>query len=208
MRRTLLVLVPFVVAANASGALSAQASAAAFNSTSPTGNTNLEGPQILTQELTFKTGVLKCTTMSLTGTMSGNSTSSIVLHPTYGGCKLAGQAATVTTTGCNYQFSALESGEPSVLASTSVVCKAGKAITVAKEGCTITIRPLTSISTTFSNVAGGWEQLEFASVGVVYAEAGFACASPGEHGGGKYFGWAELAGREDPGSARVEIFVM
>jgi hypothetical protein len=110
---------------------------------------------VLTAEGTGATFGTKSSIISVTckkeifsGTTNEKTVTSVTVHPTYKECKAEPFGnATVTTTGCNYILYAETTQHPKTPelggeetdSPVELECEAGKAITIAAPGCTITI---------------------------------------------------------------------
>ncbi|HEY2716181.1 MAG TPA: hypothetical protein VGI73_08170 [Solirubrobacterales bacterium] len=101
--RTLKVFAVAALAAVAiSGLVAASALAEAFHSESA--GTTWTGSQVTKNEFKTNVGTLKCSVVTLSGSMASTETVMFTVHPSYSGCTLAGLAVTVSTTSCNYTF--------------------------------------------------------------------------------------------------------
>jgi hypothetical protein len=210
MIRNLKIVALAAMAILAVSAVAAQAaSAAAYNSNSPTGNTNISGEQSTTNEFSVTTGIVKCSKAVFTGTQAGNEASSITVHPEYSGCKLAGIAATVTTTGCNYKFEKTGGNEAEGTSNkVAVVCETGKSITVSKEGCTVTVGSQSGLETVKITNSNPNVTVTANVAKIAYSESGATCSAPGSHTDGTYKGSVIEKGTEDGGSGLgVKIWV-
>lgn len=204
MIRNLKALGLAAMAVFAMSAVVAQAAQAEALFHSDSSSSFLEGSQVTTNEFSVTTGIVKCTTATFTGTVAAATTSTVRVHPTYTGCKLAGQKAEVVTTGCDYLFHATETdgSAEAILATVDVVCEAGKEITVSKEGCTVTVGSQSLNGITINNTNPGATSEKDVDVtanvtGITYVETGATCAGSGLHHTGTYKGTVTVKGYVD-----------
>jgi hypothetical protein len=102
--RKLKVLGVAMVAVFAVTAVAASAQAKTFHSEINT--TFLLGSQTEQNVFTTAAGTVKCSTATFTGEITGTSVETATVTPAYGTCKAFGQAATVTSSGCQYVLNA------------------------------------------------------------------------------------------------------
>jgi hypothetical protein len=115
-----------------SAVVASAASAAEFKSEAAT--TFIQGKQSTENVFTVNSRTVKCTGAEFTGKQEGTSVVNLNgIHPTYTGCTAFGLESTVTTTGCNYDFTASSATAGAV----KVNCEAGKNIVVNAAGVCI-----------------------------------------------------------------------
>jgi hypothetical protein len=107
-------------------------------------------------EDTFTVGAFNvhCLATVVSGTWAIKTPESMTLHPTYTGCKDSnGEAAAITTTGCNlvYWSEVLGTSDAKV----EVECEGTQVIKVAVTGCTMTIAKQANLGATYANGAVG-----------------------------------------------------
>jgi phosphate-selective porin len=209
MIRNVKTLALAVVAILAVSAMAAQAaSAAAFNSEAA--ETTLTGSQTTTNEFSVTSGIVKCSKAEFDGTQVGTTAEMVVVHPSYSGCKLAGIAATVNTTGCNYTFEKTTGNTTEgIIADVVIECEAGHDISVTKEGCTVTVpggQTLAHVKITNSSPETD-VTINATVAGITYEEIGAPCASPGHHTNGTYTGSATIEGINKATSVMTKIWV-
>jgi hypothetical protein len=193
-----------VVAVSALGASAAQAEPQYTCSTygcTATGS-NTKGSEVFTTEA----GKVECDSHFLVEKLNGKNedipaaTSTVTVTPTYTGCEAFGfLSATVTTTGCDYVFTATEKVSATVYRHhVNVVCEAGKSIKISAAGglCQAEIKAqneLTTVDTTNISEGGvGKLTVEPTVNGVAYTVTndGFGCPfnGTGNKTDGKYTG--------------------
>lgn len=107
-------------------------------------------------EDTFTVGAfdVKCKATVVSGTWAIKTPETMTLHPTYTGCKDSnGEAAAITTTGCNLVYWSEVLGTTD--AKVEVECEAKQVIKVAVTGCTMTIAGQSNPGATYANGAVG-----------------------------------------------------
>jgi hypothetical protein len=171
------------------------ASAATFHSESTP--TILTGEQESKNIFETNTGVkVECSTAHFEGTVVGTSVASVTVHPTYGSCLFGSEAATVTTTGCNYILSA-----EATSGNVQIECEGTNKISVATSACTLTIGAQTpGGSATYTNQGTGAGRsilVSANSTGITFTKDGNAllCAFAGSTG--KYTGTVLTKGYKD-----------
>jgi hypothetical protein len=141
-----------LVAALAMSAVVASAASAFYDSEVET--TTLSGKQGVENEFTTDVGTVKCKTATFSGTQKGAKVEGgftaemINVTPTYSECNLAGQAVSVTTTGCEYTFDPLETLETAdktkhIISKATVLCETGKEIIIKDKaglGCEVKVK--------------------------------------------------------------------
>jgi hypothetical protein len=167
--------------------------------------TSYEGSQVGTNVMTTTAGTIKCKKATFVGESFGiesggsNWTVEIIeLKPTYGECTAFGQAATVTTTGCRYEFNA--NGSLNQL----WACENGGIVVHVPAGnCKVTIpnQWFLLATTEYKNEGSGASRDVLATLdatgGISYTVdgPGTICGTAGSFGGeGKYTGSVTLKG--------------
>ncbi|HEX8753984.1 MAG TPA: hypothetical protein VF731_11265 [Solirubrobacterales bacterium] len=136
-------------------AVTAAQAAAASRFESSFEGPSLSGLQSTTNFLTFGTsGHLECTEAAFIGMTAGKIQESIVLHPVYAGCSLPPLgSATVSTTGCNYQFHAATGGDR--MGTMDILCEGTSKISIATSSCTFLLPSQTNLhGVSYQNEAG------------------------------------------------------
>jgi hypothetical protein len=135
-----------VLAMSSLAASAAQANFSSANYPATVSGSQIEGTitgaAVSKHEFTTKAGTVKCTTASFAGKSLAGTATELTLTPTYGGCTLAGIAATVNMNGCHYIFTVEKTTtENTVDLLTHVTCPVGGVITVSVTGsvCKVTI---------------------------------------------------------------------
>ena len=155
MKRTIQILLASAIAVIAMSAVASAASAATTPTVKTPGHTNatVQGSQIGNHTFTF--GSLReliCTTATFDGTLSGESSTTLEVSPTYETCTtkpILGISfnATVHMNGCTYLFHGVEGSEASPFAATvDLRCPAGQSVVLNIEGaanCTVTVPAFT-----------------------------------------------------------------
>jgi hypothetical protein len=173
-------------------ALSAMAAASAFATyDSEVATTTLSGSQTTTNVFTTNKGTVKCEVANFSGTQSGTEKSAgiftsatIKVHPTYEKCKAFGLNATVTTTGCDYEFATAVSKAATV----KILCEAGKEIIVngGLGTCVVKVKgqsPGGTVSFTNEGAEKTRSILVTSGVtGIAYASSGFCGAEEAVNG--------------------------
>jgi hypothetical protein len=150
---------------------------------------------------------VKCSEVTFEGTSSTASGKEITVTPTYGSCTLGGLAASVTMDGCRYTLTGASS--PARTASVDIVgCTPGKAITVKKGNCTITVPEQSELShVVFDNegTTSTMDALATATVtGINNTQTGSECPSPGlTSSDASYSGTVTVKAFSDLGSRSV-----
>lgn len=149
-------------------------------------------------EDTFTVGAfsVKCKATVVSGTWATKTPETMTLHPTYTGCTdSTGEAAAITTTGCNliYWSEVLGTSDAKV----EVECEGTQVIKVAVTGCTMTIAKQSNLGATYANGAvGGVSDITVKSTW----EAGFTkdglCLNIGANKG-KFTGSTTVSGYVD-----------
>lgn len=147
MIRNLKVLGMALIAACSLGALTASAALAvedngAFvceNASGTATTCNIHGEQVVGEKHVFNmttaggvTHKTECTTATFTGTVTGGTSSTLEVHPTYSGCSAFGLSSTVTTTGCNFLIHITKTlaNATDYDGDVDIVCEAGKSIVI------------------------------------------------------------------------------
>jgi hypothetical protein len=133
---------------------------------------------------TGSNGTVTCSTRSFAGSSAAVSFEIMTLTPTYSGCKLAGQTASVSTGGCSYEFH--RNGGFAIVGGGC----AASPISFTAGGCTVTIGPQSGLSgVTYTNEGAG----KLSSLitggeakGLTVTAAGFGCSVPGTSSIGVY----------------------
>jgi len=207
MIRNLKVLGLALVALLAMTAMASSASAATF--TSAQSSTTIHATQGEAHKLTVTNQSITCSTVTFHGVISGTSTTTATVNPTYTNCKTAiGTTATVTGFGhfgeektCDYLLNAG--------GTVDLVCQSGAAVKIDAGTCTIHIPGQTGIGTIeYANVANGDIQatLKINNISGTHTD-GFAC--PFESGGaftnGSMSGTSVVAGSDPETGTAVNI---
>lgn len=158
-----------------------------------------EGSQ-LTQNV-FKTaaGEVKCNSMTVKGSSSATTASSLTLFPIWIGCTAFGETAHVTSTGCDFHLGTPTTTPTGFHAPVSIICATGSviSITVTVFGssiCTMTIGAQTGIGNfDFTNQGSGTTRdvlITSTATGIDYTVDGGGgfCGSTGLHTDGTYTG--------------------
>jgi hypothetical protein len=158
----------------------------------------LFGEQATENVFTVNGGPLHCTSAKFTGAGTGGTTATttaskeldwtfhqVTVHPEYGGCNLFGQTLNITTTGCNFVFTA----SSKTAGNTTIECEAGKAIEIKGNttGCTLKVGAQTPTTSTvdYANGGTGSEKDVLATLtvaGITYTSTGGACGTSGTNG--------------------------
>jgi hypothetical protein len=196
-------------AMTAVGALSASSASAAAGEIDLACHTGADSCFLFGEQATENTfqingGTLKCTSAKYTGEGTGGTTATttvsheldwtfhtVTLHPEFSGCTGFGQSVTITTTGCNWNFTA----SSKTAGNMTIECEAGRAITITGNttDCMITIGAQTPANNNvdFANAGTGSGKdvtvtLTVGSVplssGFVYSSTGGACGPGGTNG--------------------------
>jgi hypothetical protein len=193
-----------MVAVGALSAGSASAAAGEIDLACHTGADScfLFGEQTTTNVFTVTGGNVKCTSAKFTGEGTGGTTATTVVskeadwtfhtvtvHPEYSGCTAFGQAATITTTGCNYNLTA----SSKTAGNASIECETGKLITIKANtaGCTVTVGAQTPANNKvdYENSGTGSEKdvlvtatVGTSTAGITYTSSGGICGASGTNG--------------------------
>jgi hypothetical protein len=200
MKRTLkvLALVLAITAMSAVASSAAQATSAPYTCETNGTSCIITVDQIEENVFTVETGIVKCTGLTIPEKTIVSGVTEVEVHPEYSGCKAFGVAATVNTTGCNYNFP-LETGGATP---TSVVCSGTNKITVTPTGisCVVTVGSQTGINgISLANTAGTPPDITqtINSTNIAYTETGTGCHAAGSHTNGKYKGKNTITGFKD-----------
>ena len=143
-----------LVAVFAMSALAATgASAASFNSEA---NTTIVTGDDDNSTHTFAAGgvAVECTESTFTGTQSGTASATLSVRPIYNGCTFLGEPATVHTTGCTYEFSAVTNATGHLPA--KIECTGSNMIKVTTSACSLTFNTTdTDRGVTATNLGSG-----------------------------------------------------
>jgi hypothetical protein len=154
-----------------------------------------------------------CEEITSTGTMVGSEKTEILfVTPAYKGCTAAGQVATVTNTGCNFNFKA--NGEMQILNESGKECAHGKApIDIEFTGCKVEIgtqnlagvkyHNLNTAGTTVKSNEGSKVTIQPAITGITYNAKGAACEYGTTSNGTYTTGNVIVAGSRPNGIAEV-----
>jgi hypothetical protein len=197
--RKLKILAVTAFAVFAISAVAAASASAEYHIASASGGT-ITGTQQTANEFFTDVGTVKCTTATFSGSQATETASTLTAHPEYSGCKLAGQAVKITTTGCNYEFLKPNTGPP-LTANVNVVCSGTNVILIkdtAELGCEVKVGsqgPLSNVE--FANESGG-KVLVTAKVGGIGYNWTAGCPNAGGKAGsntnGKYTGSVLVTG--------------
>jgi hypothetical protein len=144
-----------VVALAVTAAAATAASAAEFKSEAS--STFIHGVQEGENVFTVNSRTVKCEEAVFTGSQTGTTATTLLIHPSYNKCTAFGLPSTVTTTGCNYRFNQ-PTGTGPFSGSVNIVCETGKKIeiNVGSGTCLVTVAeqgPLSSV--TYTNAGSG-----------------------------------------------------
>jgi hypothetical protein len=148
---------------------------------------------------------VKCNVATFEGTTVFNSGTDLTITPTYSGCTLGGLAATVRMNGCKYTLTAVASH----LADVDIVgCTTGKAMTIVKGNCTISVPAQNSLSSvSLANEGAAFTMDVVANFNLSFitvTQTGTECPSPGSHSFiNRYTGSVTLKAFIDQGSREV-----
>jgi hypothetical protein len=202
MKRYLSVLGLSLLAACAFGALAASsASAAVDHFTCSVAPCTITGELEKNEPHTFGAkgsalATIECNKATYHATVGSLGVTSVTAHPTYSECITFGAASTVTTTGCNYiltgetdAFTNTEGKAEGEDATVDLECEAGKNITIAAPGCTLTFGAQEKLlGVKYTNVAGTPDDvtIDVTVDKIKYTGAGVLCpaAVKGEHADG------------------------
>ncbi|HEY2717108.1 MAG TPA: hypothetical protein VGI73_12885 [Solirubrobacterales bacterium] len=137
----------------AAGAISAVTASSAFSNYNIAGQGaggSVVASQVSTDKNKFVTdvGSVTCSVAKFEGHQSTETGLTLTVHPTYGGCSLAGfVSTTVSTTSCSYRFETPET-EP-VHANITILCSTGTSILIKESltGCEVSVPAQGSLST-------------------------------------------------------------
>jgi hypothetical protein len=129
---------------------------------------------------------VKCSEASFEGTSSTPSPTEVTITPTYGGCTLGGLAASVTMDGCQYTLTG-ESSPAGTFSVDIVSCTAGKAITIKKGNCTVTVPAQNNLSHVVFDSSGSASEMDIVATatvsvpsgGINNTQTGSECPAPG-----------------------------
>jgi len=150
-------------------------------------------------EHSFTAGMfsVKCTTSTVSGTLTIETPEFMTLHPTYSGCKdNIGNVVTIDTTGCNLNYWSEVLGGSD--AKVEVECEAGQLIKITDGGCTLKIGAQSNLGATYANKedANKIRDITFKSTFEAgFTKEGFCVGVEGTKG--KYLGNWTVGGYED-----------
>jgi hypothetical protein len=176
-----------VLAISALAAAGAQAEAPEFHTEGEA--TSVKAEQVEQAVFTLTGGAVKCTTVTLEGTVGPTN---IEVGGSYEGCKYAGQAVVWDMNGCKYSSTmVIGSSPPTTL--TDLKCPAGKEITITNtsSGCVVHIPPQSDIPHVIWANAGSGSTRDLKNTitesGIKYTETS-GCLFPGTYSNGVYKG--------------------
>jgi hypothetical protein len=150
---------------------------------------------------------VKCSEVTFEATSSTAVTKDLTVTPTYGGCTLGGLAASVTMDGCKYTLTG-ESSPARTFSVDIVQCTPGKAITVKKGNCTITVPEQSELEhVVFDNegTVSAMDALATVTISrITNTQTGSECPAPGLHSSdATYSGTVTVKAFSDLGSRNV-----
>ncbi len=144
----------------------------------------------------IKAGEIECEASHYEGTLA-EASSTLTVVPTYENCNFGAFSATVSTTGCAYQFHIKEEVTSGVFEhDVDVVCESGKAITITVSGCKVEIGPQSGLTAVTSTNFESGLTVDAEVTGIHYAGKGFICELAGIKTGneGEYFDHVLVSG--------------
>lgn len=170
------------------------------------------GSQGKVHEITVSTGVIKCATATVAGTLPGAS-STATLTPAFTSCKAFGVKATSAVNSCSYVLQSTNESAP-FSGTVGISCsKSGDAIEFSPTGmaCQVTIPAQSGVgSVEFENTGLNKKRAIALSLNVSslqYTETGAACGSPGAHSNGAWTGTSTLEGQTEPEGPRQGLYL-
>lgn len=137
------------VAVVAMSAMAAQAAYAVPEFTAAKYPATLDGTaEKIGERFVTEAGAVECAVSHYSATLTAQS-QTLRVHPTYTECKAFGfLSATITTTGCDYIFTATERvKEDHYKAHVAVECEAGKSITIVASSCSAEVKTQSGLTT-------------------------------------------------------------
>jgi hypothetical protein len=180
------------------------------------GTTTLSGDQDGgTDVFTVAAGEISCTTVSYSGSLTGNTNTTVTITPSYSGCTFHGLSADIDVNGCRYVLhtdNRTEVGTPGGKydAETTIECDTGKDITVTQISagvtkCIVHVEPqnlgtgivLTNAGNAANNTEDITADIEFTTVKYTQTEGTGAgkCGTTSTQNGGHYVGKATITGK-------------
>lgn len=202
-------------------ALPALASAKQFHSTITGGATHtfITGIQVGTNNLDLENGTNgKCTSVVLDASYAGPTASVVTFTPTFSGCTMAGQNASINFNDCTFKVTtpAIGADNDHYTASADIVCATGGdiEINVPTAGCSVTIKaqtpgtPLVDLENVTTASANQDDILMTSTIaGIAYSTTGGGIC--GAAGVAKYTGQITFKGYSNSAhSSQVDLWIL